>query len=63
MSIDLLKHLSNKVQEEIKVITDDLALGKAKDYGDYKHAVGVIRGLMVANSIIAETAERYEEIE
>jgi hypothetical protein len=49
--------------EEIKVVSDDLALGKAKDHGDYKHAVGVIRGLMVANSIIAETAERYEEIE
>lgn len=62
MSVDLLKHLSNKVQEEIKVITDDLALGKAKDFGDYKHAVGMLRGLMVANSIIAETAERYEEI-
>ncbi len=62
MSIDLLKHLSNKVQEEIKVISDDLALGKAKDFGDYKHAVGMLRGLMVANSIIAETAERYEEI-
>lgn len=63
MSADLLKHLSKRVQDEIKVMTDDLALGKAKDYGDYKHAVGVIRGLMVANSIIAETAERYEEIE
>ena len=63
MSMDLLKHLSNKVQEEIKVITDDLALGKAKDFGDYKHAVGMLRGLMVANSIIAETAERYEEIQ
>lgn len=63
MSIDLLKHLSNKVQEEIKIITDDLALGKAKDFGDYKHAVGMLRGLMVANSIIAETAERYEEIQ
>ncbi len=63
MSMDLLKHLSNKMQEEIKVITDDLALGKAKDFGDYKHAVGMLRGLMVANSIIAETAERYEEIQ
>lgn len=63
MSRDLLKHLSNKMLEEIKVVSDDLALGKAKDHGDYKHAVGVIRGLMVANSIIAETAERYEEIE
>lgn len=63
MSTNLLKHLSNRMLEEIKVVSDDLALGKAKDYGDYKHAVGVIRGLMVANSIIAETAERYEEIE
>lgn len=63
MSLDLLKHLSSKVQEEIKVISDDLTLGKAKDYGDYKHAVGMIRGLMVANSIVADLAERYEEIE
>jgi hypothetical protein len=45
------------------VITDDVALGKAKDFGDYKHAVGMLRGLMIANSVIAETAERYEEIE
>lgn len=63
MSIDVLKHLSNRVQEEIKVISEDLSLGKAKDYGDYKHACGMIRGLMIANSVIAETAERYEEIE
>ena len=58
MSIDLLKHLSNKVQEEIKVITDDLALGKAKDFGDYKYACGIVRGLMIANNFIIETAER-----
>jgi hypothetical protein len=63
MSIELLKHLSGKLQEEIRVITDDVALGKAKDFGDYKHAVGMLRGLMIANSVIAETAERYEEIE
>jgi hypothetical protein len=63
MSNDLLKHLSNKVQEEIRVITDDLALGKAKDHGDYKYATGMIRGLMVANAVIADMAERYEEIE
>jgi hypothetical protein len=63
MSIDLLKHLSGKLQEEIRVITDDVALGKAKDFGDYKHAVGMLRGLMIATSVIAETAERYEEIE
>lgn len=63
MSSDILKYLSNKIQEEIKVISDDLALGKARDHGDYKHTVGVIRGLMIANSMIADMAERYEEIE
>ena len=63
MSSDILKYLSNKIQDEIKVISDDLALGKAKDHGDYKHTVGMIRGLMIANSMIADTAERYEEIE
>lgn len=63
MSTELLKHLSNRMQEEIRVITDDLSLGKAKDFEDYKHAVGIVRGLMIANSIIAETAERYEEIQ
>lgn len=63
MSSDILKYLLNKIQEEIKVISDDLALGKAKDHGDYKHTVGMIRGLMIANSMIADTAERYEEIE
>lgn len=63
MSIDILKHLSNRMQEEIRVITDDLALGKAKDHGDYKYATGMIRGLMVANSIVADMADKYEEIE
>ena len=63
MSVDLLKHLSNKINDEIKVISDDISLGKAKDFGEYKHAVGILRGLMIANSILAATAEKYEEIE
>lgn len=63
MSVDLLKVLSQKMQEEMRILTEDLSLGKAKDHGDYKYAVGMIRGLMVANSIIADMAERYEEIE
>ena len=51
MSTDLLKHLSNKVQEEIGVISDDLSRGTAKDHGEYKYACGIIRGLMVANAL------------
>jgi hypothetical protein len=61
MSIDLLKYLSNKVQEELKVIESDMAMGNAKDFGDYKYACGIYRGLLVANNILMETAQRMEQ--
>lgn len=60
MSNDLIKYISSKVQEEIAPITDDLARGAAKDHGEYKYACGIIRGLMIANSILADTAQRME---
>ena len=60
MSNDLLKYIAGKVQDEIKVMSDDLALGGAKDHGEYKYACGIIRGLMIASSILADTAQRME---
>lgn len=57
---DLLQYLSKKIQEELAVIEHDLALGNAKDHGDYKFACGRYRGLLMANNIIIETAERME---
>lgn len=60
MSSDLLKYISGKVQEEINVMSNDLSLGGAKDHGEYKYACGIIRGLMIANSILADTAQRME---
>lgn len=60
MSNDLLKYISGKVQEEINVMSNDLSLGGAKDHGEYKYACGIIRGLMIANSILADTAQRME---
>jgi hypothetical protein len=61
MSVDLLKYLSSKVQEELKVIESDTAMGNAKDFGDYKYACGIYRGLLVANNILMETAQRMEQ--
>lgn len=61
MSSDLLKYLADKVNEEIKPITDDLSRGAAKDHGEYKYACGIIRGLMIANGILADTAQRMEQ--
>ena len=60
MSSDLLKYLSEKVNAEIAIMSDDLARGTAKDHGEYKYACGIIRGLMIANGLFAETAQRME---
>jgi len=60
MSNDLLRYLASKIQDEIAVISDDLARGTAKDHGEYKYACGIIRGYMVVTGIIQEIAERVE---
>lgn len=58
---ELLQYLTKKVQDEIAVMSDDLARGTAKDHGDYKYACGIIRGLMMTNSFLAEAAQRMEQ--
>lgn len=61
MSDDLLSYLSKKVQAEVTVVSEDLARGSAKDHGEYKYACGIIRGLMIVNSLLMETAQRMEQ--
>jgi len=63
MNDDLLKYLSDKVTDEQKVLINDLGAGTAKDYGDYKYVCGVIRGLIIANTILTETSERINSDE
>lgn len=60
MSGDILQYLSKKIGEELKVIEADTALGKATSFEDYKFACGIYRGLLLANSIIIETAQKME---
>ena len=54
----VLKYLAEKVKEEREKITDDMAFGKAKDFGDYKYAAGVVRGFDVVTSILIDVSER-----
>jgi hypothetical protein len=61
MNTELLKYLSKRIQEEVDVIKEDLATGKAKDHGDYRHACGSIRGLLIADNILMETSERMRQ--
>lgn len=60
MSNDVLKYIADKLQEERIRLSEDMSLGKAKDFGDYKYACGIVRGLLLANNMIIETAERLE---
>ena len=57
---NLLQYLSKKIQDELKIIETDMAMGNAVDFGAYKYACGIYRGLLVANNILMETAERME---
>lgn len=61
MTRELLTYLSKKIQDEIDVLSGDLARGTAKDHGDYKYACGIIRGLMITNGFIAEAAQNMEQ--
>jgi hypothetical protein len=58
---DLLKYLSNRIQEELKVLEEDMAAGKAADFGAYKYACGIYRGWLLANNLIMETAQKMEQ--
>jgi hypothetical protein len=61
MTHELLMYLSKRVQDEIDVLSGDLARGTAKDHGEYKYYCGIIRGLMITNGFIAEAAQRMEQ--
>lgn len=61
MNTEMLRYLSQKVNDEIAVMEADMSLGGAKDFSDYKYACGIIRGLRIANNVLMETAERMEE--
>jgi len=60
MSNDLLKYLSDKAQEDIAHMTNDMARGTAKDFGAYQYACGIVRGLSIMNAHIADLAARLE---
>ena len=59
--MDALKFLSNQIQEERKRMAEDLSDGMAKDHSEYKYCCGVVRGLLIANSLILELSERLDK--
>jgi hypothetical protein len=56
--LDLIK---KKIRAKMNDIADDLALGSAKDYADYRYLVGMISGLALAERDILDLLERRDE--
>jgi len=60
---NIFEHFIDKFSHEIDTVTESLADGNFKTYEDYRYYCGVIRGLRVASTIIAEYKRNLEEAE
>lgn len=58
--LDVIKQ---KIRKHLNELADDLALGSAKDYADYRHMTGIVAGLaLVERDIIdLQEAKRHAE--
>ena len=57
----MLEYLSNKLQEEIRLIEENLARGNAKDFAEYQNLCGVIRGLLTAQREINDLLRKVKD--
>lgn len=56
--LDLIRH---KIRQKLNELADDLALGSAKDYGDYRHMTGMVAGLALVERDIMDIQERLQQ--
>jgi hypothetical protein len=63
MMDETLEHLMSQIEERRKALIESLGDGSAKDFGSYQHAVGMVRGLLTAQSLIADLAKNMEKFD
>ena len=59
--MEALEYLLNKLSEEVKSLEYNIARGSAKDYAEYQHLCGKLRGLLVAEDLIKDLQKRMED--
>ena len=52
--------LWNQLEDQRKLKIEALADGAAKDFAQYQHTVGMVRGLLTAQSLIQDLAKNME---
>ncbi len=58
--MDAFDYLSSQLREELEAVKESLAAGSAKDYAEYQHLCGKIRGLLTAQSKLNDLKERMD---
>jgi len=61
MDSQILELLNKKFEEEKKRIVESLGDGTAKDYAEYQHLCGVIRGLLTAQREINDLLRKLKD--
>ena len=56
-----LELVRKKIRQKMNEIADDLALGTAKDYAEYKFLTGIISGLALVERDIVDLLEKQDE--
>lgn len=59
----LVKYVRDKLDELKKEQAVHLAGGGAKDFAEYRHVCGVIRGLTHAENILQDLVQRLETLD
>ena len=60
MATSTLELLSQKIEERRIEMLENMGDGNARDFAQYQHAAGIIRGFLVVQSIIADLAKAQE---
>lgn len=63
MEGDILTYLTRELNERRMSLTESLANDGAKDFAEYRFTVGVLRGLLTAQSIVEDLANRMEMLD
>lgn len=56
----LVELFSAKLSEEIESRSDDVSNGTVKDFNEYRHRIGIIEGLKMAQRDFREILKNYE---
>ena len=56
-----LSTLQAELRVEMNNLTDNVATGSCKNFPEYTHTVGVIKGLAISEGMLLDLAKRIEE--